>query len=117
MVLRRLDCVLESEKDRVVELWDEWKGKVEDPPSVILNQSGGVRLERWRPECARRGVADIAQFVGFRTDVDDFYALMDVSVLSSMSEDLSMPPVESMLNAVPVFVTNVCGTLKLWLTV
>ena len=40
VVLRRLDCVLEPEKDRVVQLWDEWKGKVDDPTPVILNQIG-----------------------------------------------------------------------------
>lgn len=40
VVLRRLDCVLEPKKDEVVELWDEWKGKVDDPTPVILNQIG-----------------------------------------------------------------------------
>ncbi|MBT4716238.1 MAG: SAM-dependent DNA methyltransferase, partial [Candidatus Marinimicrobia bacterium] len=37
-VLRRLDCVLESQKDEVVNLHNEYKNKVEDPTPIILSK-------------------------------------------------------------------------------
>ena len=40
VVLRRLDCVLEPQKDRVIELYTQYKGKVEDPSPIVLNQIG-----------------------------------------------------------------------------
>lgn len=40
VVLRRLDSVLEPKKEEVVRLWEEWKGKVEDPTPIILSQTG-----------------------------------------------------------------------------
>ena len=38
-VLRRLDCVLEPNKDRVVQLYNEFKSKVDDPTPIILNET------------------------------------------------------------------------------
>ena len=46
---------------------------------------------------------------GFREDVHRFYALMDVSVLTSFSEGLSITILESMKYGVPVVVTDVGG--------
>ena len=40
VVLRRLDCVLEPQKDKVLELWSQYKDKVKDPTPIILNQIG-----------------------------------------------------------------------------
>lgn len=40
LVLRRLDCVLEPQKDKVIELFAEYKDKVNDPTPIILNQIG-----------------------------------------------------------------------------
>ncbi len=37
-VLRRLDCVLESHKDDVINLYKEYKSKVDDPTPIILNK-------------------------------------------------------------------------------
>ena len=37
-VLRRLDCVLEPNKDEVYTLYEEYKTKVEDPTPIILNK-------------------------------------------------------------------------------
>ena len=37
-VLRRLDCVLESQKDEVVNLYTEYKEKVDDPTPIILSK-------------------------------------------------------------------------------
>ncbi len=37
-VLRRLDCVLEEHKDTVIDTYQEFKDKVEDPSPIILNK-------------------------------------------------------------------------------
>jgi len=37
-VLRRLDCVIEDRKDEIVSLYDEYKTKVENPSSVIMER-------------------------------------------------------------------------------
>ena len=40
VVLRRLDCVLEPHKDKVNELYNTYKDKIEDPSPIIQNQIG-----------------------------------------------------------------------------
>lgn len=40
VVLRRLDCVLEPHKDKVHELYNTYKDKIEDPSPIIQNQIG-----------------------------------------------------------------------------
>jgi type I restriction enzyme M protein len=40
VVLRRLDCVLEPNKDKVVSLYNDLKSKVEDPSPIIYKQVG-----------------------------------------------------------------------------
>jgi type I restriction enzyme M protein len=40
VVLRRLDCVLEPQKETVLELFNQYKDKVNDPTPIILNKIG-----------------------------------------------------------------------------
>jgi type I restriction enzyme M protein len=40
VVLRRLDCVLEPQKDKVLELYEQYKNKVNDPTPIILDKIG-----------------------------------------------------------------------------
>jgi type I restriction enzyme M protein len=40
VVLRRLDCVLEPQKDKVHELFNQYKDKVNDPTPIILDKVG-----------------------------------------------------------------------------
>lgn len=40
VVLRRLDCVLEPHKDTVIQLFEQFKDKVDDPSPIILNAIG-----------------------------------------------------------------------------
>ncbi|MBO6574447.1 MAG: SAM-dependent DNA methyltransferase [Rhodothermales bacterium] len=53
VVLRRLDCVLESQKDEVVSLFEEWATKVDDPAPIILNQVGTTFFNRSRYDLKR----------------------------------------------------------------
>jgi type I restriction enzyme M protein len=38
VVLRRLDCVLEPNKDEIYNLYEEYKSKVDDPSPIIINK-------------------------------------------------------------------------------
>ena len=40
VVLRRLDCVLEPSKDKVIELFENYSKKIDDPTPIILNEIG-----------------------------------------------------------------------------
>jgi type I restriction enzyme M protein len=40
VVLRRLDCILEDKKDDIVKLYDDLRGKVEDPSPIIKTKMG-----------------------------------------------------------------------------
>ncbi len=40
VVLRRLDCLLEPQKDEVVELYHELKTQIEDPSPIIKKKTG-----------------------------------------------------------------------------
>ena len=55
------------------------------------------------------GVSRHLIFAGFRKNIADFYAAMDVSVLTSLSEGLSIVVLESMSHGLPVVVTAVGG--------
>lgn len=69
------------------------------------------------PEVAGRlrelGVEDRVVLAGFRDDVEDCYRLMDVSVLTSLSEGLSITVLESMSFGLPVVATCVGGNPEL----
>jgi len=41
VVLRRLDCVLEDSKDKVIETYEKFKGKLPDPSQILLKATGG----------------------------------------------------------------------------
>lgn len=59
------------------------------------------------------GVEDRVVLAGFRDDVEDCYGLMDVSVLTSLSEGLSITILESMAYGLPVVATRVGGNPEL----
>jgi len=41
VVLRRLDCVLEESKDKVIEAYEKFKDKLNDPSQILLKETGG----------------------------------------------------------------------------
>ncbi len=66
-----------------------------------------------KPDLERRarslGVRERVVFAGYRPDVARCYAAIDVSVLTSLSEGLSITILESMQHGLPVVVTDVGG--------
>ena len=75
---------------------------------------GDGALRRGLEDQARRlGVADKLIFAGFRSDIGRLYRVMDLSVLTSLSEGLSMTILESMSYGLPVVATAVGGNPEL----
>jgi glycosyltransferase involved in cell wall biosynthesis len=62
-----------------------------------------------REKARALGVEDRVVFAGFRKEIERFYRTMDVSVLTSLSEGLSLTLLESMGHGLPVVVTRVGG--------
>jgi glycosyltransferase involved in cell wall biosynthesis len=58
---------------------------------------------------AELGIGDRVRFAGFRPDVQRFYPALDVSVLTSLTEGLSIALLESMNHGIPAVVTRVGG--------
>lgn len=64
-------------------------------------------------ELASRGIAQYVVGAGYRRDIDDCYAAMDISVLTSSTEGLSITLLESMKHGLPTVVTRVGGNSEL----
>ena len=58
---------------------------------------------------ARLGMTRHVVFAGHRYNIDQYYAFMDLSVLTSLSEGLSITLLESMSHGLPVVATSVGG--------
>ena len=78
---------------------------------ILLGQ--GLTEEQVRSHAAQLKIDDVFRMPGFRDDVSRFYALMDVSVLTSFSEGLSITVLESMKHGVPCVVTDVGGNREI----
>lgn len=59
------------------------------------------------------GIEAFVVFGGFRKDINRFYEIIDISVLTSLSEGLSITLLESMSHGLPVVATNVGGNSEL----
>ena len=62
-----------------------------------------------RAQARELGIADHLRLAGYRGDIDRCYSAMDVSVLTSRSEGLSITLLESLNHGLPVVVTRVGG--------
>jgi L-malate glycosyltransferase len=85
----------------------------EVPDARFLVLGEGREKEALQARARELGVGDKVAFAGFRPDAHRFYPIMDVSVLTSLSEGLSITIMESMSFGIPVVVTNVGGNAEL----
>jgi glycosyltransferase involved in cell wall biosynthesis len=69
----------------------------------------GGHEAKLREQAAALGITEYVQFAGFRPDIERYYCALDLSVLTSLSEGLSIAVLESMKHGVPVVVTRVGG--------
>ncbi len=83
-------------------------------PRVILLIAGRGELEvSLKEQVARLGVEKHVRFLGMRNDVQRLLSVMDVFVLPSLSEGLSMALLEAMVAGKAVVATKVGGNAEL----
>jgi glycosyltransferase involved in cell wall biosynthesis len=71
---------------------------------------GGGQLEgAIRADVARRGLTARSHFLGWRRDLPEIYADLDVAALSSINEGTPVSLIEAISSGVPVVATNVGG--------
>jgi len=83
------------------------------PNSVLLMVGRGDLEVSLKEQAKRLGIEDRVRFLGMRQDVPRFLAVMDVFVLPSLSEGLSMALLEAMASGKPVVATRVGGNPEL----
>jgi glycosyltransferase involved in cell wall biosynthesis len=81
----------------------------EEPFRVWLVGEGRLRRD-YEAQCARLGIADRVEFLGYRDDVHDLLARSDIAVLTSSKEGIPRAVLEAMAAGVPVVATRVPGT-------
>lgn len=87
---------------------------VEQFPDVrFLLVGRGSGSDELRERARRLGVEENLLLTGFRSDIDAVYSMIDISVLSSLSEGLSITILESMARGIAVVATRVGGNLEL----
>jgi glycosyltransferase involved in cell wall biosynthesis len=85
-------------KERVPEARFVFVGAFEDKPDAIAPDA-----------LARHGIADVAQFLGHRRDVERLYAAMDVFMLPSHREGFPRSVMEAAAMGLPCVATDVRG--------
>jgi glycosyltransferase involved in cell wall biosynthesis len=73
----------------------------------------GNEEKSMREKAKRLGIAPYIIFAGYQEEVGRYYSAMDISVLTSLSEGLSITLLESMNYRLPVVVTRVGGNPEL----
>jgi glycosyltransferase involved in cell wall biosynthesis len=82
-----------------------------DPFRVRLVGEGRLR-PGYETLCARLGIADRVEFLGYRDDVHELLARSDIAVLTSIKEGVPRAALEAMAAGVPVVATRVPGTAE-----
>jgi len=79
------------------------------PTARFLLLGRGKEEKALRDKARAMGIDAYILFAGYRQDIHRYYAVMDVSALTSFSEGLSITLLESMRCGVPVIATRVGG--------
>ena len=79
------------------------------PEARFLILGKGSQEQELRDRARELGVEGKLVFAGFHYEMEPFYRAMDISVLTSLSEGLSITLLESMNYALPAVVTKVGG--------
>lgn len=85
----------------------------EVPEARFLLVGKGALEEKLRARAKELEVERFLHFAGYQPDILPYYAAMDVSVLTSLSEGLSITVLESMRAGLPVVATAVGGNPEL----
>lgn len=77
--------------------------------AVLLLVGGGREEAALREQAGRLGLADHVQFLGMRDDLGDLFRAMDLFVMPSLWEGLSLAMLSAMAAGLPVVATEVGG--------
>jgi glycosyltransferase involved in cell wall biosynthesis len=103
---------LEPQKGHRI-LLEALQGVREEFPTVQLICAGEGRLRGELEDYARvLGISDCVRFVGYQTNVADWLALADITVLPSFFEGLPLFAIESLASEKPMVATAVDGTTE-----
>ncbi|MBE0568164.1 MAG: glycosyltransferase family 4 protein [Deltaproteobacteria bacterium] len=81
----------------------------EMPSARFLFVGGGDEENSLRDKARALGIEPYVVFAGFKKDIRPYYEIMDISVLTSFSEGLSLTLLESMVYGIPIVATRVGG--------
>jgi hypothetical protein len=84
-----------------------------DPDIQLLVIGDGPLAGELQDTAAQTGIGRHVQFLGFRSDVADLYALSDVALLASYSESFPLALLEAANARLPVISTDVGGVKQL----
>ena len=79
------------------------------PAARFLFVGGGDEEQSLREKTRSLGVEPFVVFAGYKKDIRKYYEIMDLSVLTSFSEGLSLTLLESMGYGIPIVATRVGG--------
>lgn len=79
------------------------------PETCLIVAGDGSQMEHLVVLAADLGIADDVRFIGLRFDMPEIYLLMDVFLLTSFTEGISVTLIEAMASGVPGVVTDVGG--------
>lgn len=79
------------------------------PATRFLFVGGGEEENVLREKTRMLGIESHVVFAGYKKEIHRFYEIMDISVLTSFSEGLSLTLLESMNHGIPVVATHVGG--------
>jgi glycosyltransferase involved in cell wall biosynthesis len=81
----------------------------EYPKTLLLIVGRGELENELKAEVVKLNLQDHVRFLGFRNDTHTLLSLMDIFVMPSLSEGLSMAILEAMAAGLPIVATNVGG--------
>ena len=79
------------------------------PSARFLFVGGGDEENSLRSKALELGIDPYVVFAGYKKEIHRYYEIMDISVLTSLSEGLSLTLLESMSYGIPIVATNVGG--------
>ncbi|GFE60833.1 glycosyltransferase [Geobacter sp. AOG2] len=90
-----------------------FKRVLQDAPDTVLLIAGqGPQEESLRLHADQLGIADRVKFIGLRFDLPEIYRLLDVFLLTSFTEGISITLLEAMASGVPAVATDVGGNCE-----